>query len=757
MNLIYILFFSPLPFSLESRRCSEKVCFLLAFFFCIYSKGISKVYAEESNTVKEKALAMVTKGGPIDIHADEMENDKKLQLIRAHGHVHISQGDDLDLSAQEAIYYIVDKRIEATGNIRFIREGDLFTSERIFLDVSSEKGQIDQTSMNLFGPGGVGNADKVIILNNHQFSLYDATFTNCDCDQPPWMLSSKEIQVDKNKNELTSKDMTLRFMDVPIFYSPWWQQPLKPERKSGFLTPTVQVQSGNGLAVDFPYYWNIAPNRDATLSLMGISQRGVMGKLHYRYLGPSFSGHFATHDILDNERDHFRGLTVWDHEQQLGPWQLDSQFKHSITRDFINDFDQNLVDNTSRRLQSSFTLGRQIMRNNGFSAIQTGILWDQDLEATNDLGTTQQLPYLALEEEQAMDLLGPNWWMSSTIRFDNFYQMSGDSTQRVHLAPTLHYERPLYFGRMSSQVTLQETGYLVQGTPFEAGPPQDDPLHREAVLANMRLDGVLTHTYDGLLKSFGLNGVKHTIEPTVQLVTNATTDQEMLPDYDATIRDFSITNLFTDNLYSGVDRISAGEWVSYGVTSRLIGRFPQSDILQELVRLTIGQRWAAQGARKDQNGDSFSDIVAGLTLNLSRDWDAMTSTRYDHQNALIRSTSSALTYHAPQGNLFTLAHHKNAANERTNNNEENNEKLEDFSFGADMMLNQNWGWHQKADYSLEYDQIKSWRTGFRYQHDCWSLDLFGGRNLSLKSVEHEGNFIGFLIHLKGLGDYGIHS
>ncbi|MBF0371120.1 MAG: LPS-assembly protein LptD [Magnetococcales bacterium] len=694
---------------------------------------------------------------PLDIEADRMDHSSDGQVITATGNVKIMQGKRFEITSDTASYHIIDKKITADGNIRLNREGDIFTSERVELNVDDQRGNIHDVRMDMVGPGGIATAKTVAVHDRNSLTLQEATYTNCDCEEPPWHIRSEEIQVNREENSVTAKNVTLRLGDVPVLYSPWWRQPLRPERKSGFLIPSLRVSGGNGLVAEVPYYWNIAPERDATLAVRGISRRGVMGRLQYRYLGKDYAGFLETYHIQDEQEEEYRGLTVFKHSQRLGAWSLNANINASRSRDFINDFEQDVVDPDAHRLESFVTFDRLELEEDGFTAVQAGVRWNQDLEADSDINTTQQLPFISLTSETMLKSIGENWRVTSDLGFDNFYQMAGDSTQRVDIAPTLRYERPLHFGRISAAAGVRETFYWVNGNPAEAGDEPAREQSREAAMVSLRLDGNLSRNYGSQGGEGGFSKVKHTIEPTVQYVLNSSSDQSRVPDYDATLRNFATTNLFAENRYSGVDRLSTGHWISYGVTSRLIGRFAEDDPVRELATLTVGQRWAPAGHREYQNEEAFSDIVAGLEVDLSEYWSAAAGGRFNHDDGKIPNTDVSLKFHTPRNDWLELGYHRNQPDQISGLEEEGNEDIEDLTLDGALHLSENWLWTQEADYSLMNDNIKSWKSGLRYEHDCWSLDLFGGRSLSSDTDEHGGGFVGFLINLRGLGGYGVNS
>lgn len=731
---------------------------------------------------------------PVDIDADTLELDQENRIMTAKGNVHIVQTGLFEVRADQAQYRVSAKQMDASGHIRMARQGDLFLSERFVLDLDKQSGSLEKVDINLRGPGGRAKAEHVDFKREKAdpatgdtpqvgeerdfFFLKNASFTNCECDPPPWHLTSKQVEVDRAKNRITAKNVRLYAGDVPVFAFPWWRQPLLPKRESGLLAPYFRV-GGNGLEMELPYYWNLAANRDATVALRSISRRGVMANMQYRYLNQGYKGQWDVSGIHDTMEEAYRGLAVVDHEQKIDQWNLHAHLEGSRTRDFINVFDQKLVDSHSRRMESKIVANRMWARDQGYSNIQSGVRWFQDLEKTDDDHTIQNLPFAIITDSRLIkgDPLSGEWFdpklgrwrVDSDLRMDNFYQLAGDSAQRFDVAPVLHMEKPVHVGHVSAALGVRETAYLLNGDPNQTGLDRDNTLHRESALVAVRLDSTLSKQYG--------DSYLHTLEPSVQYVLNTVSNQDNLPNYDASLRNFTITDLFAHNLYSGIDRISDAQWVGYGLTSRLLNRTDAHGIW-ESGALTVGQRWAPTDSRGYQDDKAFSSVASSLEVKFSEGLSATAMLGFDPYQENVEYSDLLLSIPLPtakkratkrgtQTDWVRMGHHFNDPDSQgsparvslpsllTNPKENSRELVEDLSLDASIRLSDSWIWQQETNYSLESSGLKSWRTGLVYEHECWSLNLTGGRNLSTTTNQKGGNFIGLFLNLQGLGGVGI--
>ena len=683
---------------------------------------------------------------PIDVDADSLQIDKVTQEMVAKGNVVVEQKGVFKLEADEARYQGENNLVTATGSIKLFRDGDKFLSSKIVLNVNNKRGTMEDVIIDMKGPGGRGGAKKMELVDGKRIELKDSWYTNCDCEDPPWRIGAQKVVIDQESNSVEARGMKLYFGKVPVVYFPWWRHPLRQERKSGFLRPEIRASGGNGMEFEVPYYWNIAPDKDMTVALRSISERGMMGKIEYRYLGLGYDGNISTNQIYDTKKNSYRGLTSINHDQRVWGWDMSLEGRYSQTRNFIQDFEQNLVDKNSRRLESHLILDKQWINNSSYSDVETGMLWYQDLERNNDDYTIQRLPYVSLSDNRPLADSGDGhrWRLQSDASIDSFYQLSGDATQRLDLAPTIRFQTPVHVGTLSAQVGVRETAYLIQGDPNQSGISHDGFEHREASMASIRLDGKLSKQVSG--------NRQHTIEPSVEYVINATSNQDHLPNYDAILRSFSTSNLFTSDQYSGIDRISNGQWVSYGVTSRLLSLESESGVM-ETATFKIGQRWAPDGDQEYQSGNAFSDIVGSLDLNFTGGWGANANGRIDPYGGDITRSDANITYSRANDDKLSIGYHYTKPNALTLA-EDGSDRLEDLTLRSKFHLTPRWIYSQEADYSLEDSNIKSWKTQMEYEDNCWSLGFKIGRNLSADTSDHNGQYYGLIFSLKGLGGYG---
>ncbi|HKT97997.1 MAG TPA: LPS assembly protein LptD, partial [Paraburkholderia sp.] len=221
----------------------------------------------------------------------------------------------------DALHYDQDTDMaDAYGNVVVNQSGTSFAGPEAHLKVEANEGFMPAPKYHFSVTGGSGSAERADLLDNERSVLTNGTYTACQCSSnPAWYIKGTEFDFDTGADEGVAHNSVLFFQNVPIFASPWFSFPLSGERRSGLLPPTFSLSSTNGFELSMPYYFNIAPNRDLTLTPEIISKRGVFMQGNYRYLSTNYSG-TITATFLPNDaitKTNRYGLFI-QHNQNFG-------------------------------------------------------------------------------------------------------------------------------------------------------------------------------------------------------------------------------------------------------------------------------------------------------------------------------------------------------------------------------------------------------------------------------------------------------
>ena len=256
----------------------------------------------------ERALETPSSAGderlPIFIDADQLQGHQDRDF-EARGSARFRTREKA-VFADWLLYQSAIEQVEAVGNVRLEQGGDVFQGTRLKLNLETNQGYLQQPTFSLAQPsvhgvaqpstrGGVqqsarGDAREFIFAGENRYRVDQGRYTTCGPGQDDWFIQARDLDLDRNTEVGTVRDAKVVFMDTPILYTPWMDFPLSDNRKSGFLSPTFATSGKAGAEFSIPYYWNIAPNRDATITPHIMAKRGILLGNEFRYLERNYRG-----------------------------------------------------------------------------------------------------------------------------------------------------------------------------------------------------------------------------------------------------------------------------------------------------------------------------------------------------------------------------------------------------------------------------------------------------------------------------------
>ncbi|MBT3197630.1 MAG: LPS-assembly protein LptD, partial [Gammaproteobacteria bacterium] len=403
---------------------------------------------------------------PLSIDADAVEIQGKNQFIYQ-GNVKMERADQ-SLRSDRLLYNHSAGTLDVEGNLRYQQKGLQLQGERAHFNTKTEQATIDQAHYLMEGSRAQGNAQQIEMDGPYINRYHQATYTTCEEKSRGWELEAEQVELNELEGWGSATNAVVRFHDVPIFYSSRYSFPLDERRKSGFLFPGWGYNQQGGADVTVPYYWNIAPNQDATLTPRIISKRGAMVSGEYRYLNSLNQGTLKASYLADDElRDEKRYQFSLNHQGSLlgaltQPLSYNIRYATLSDRDYLTDFGNNLELASADTLLQSAVLHYQQGRLK-LSAEITDHYTLSNLTAAEE--PYRKLPQIDLswDNQRGDDQL--NYGVEGqVVRFDH-QDSSQTDADRFWLRPSIDYRHTLLNGAAYLQpaISLAHTHYELDG------------------------------------------------------------------------------------------------------------------------------------------------------------------------------------------------------------------------------------------------------------------------------------------------------
>ena len=537
---------------------------------------------------------------------------------QAEGMAKFQQGK-LRISADRLTYDYALDQARASGNVLVSRNGDIYRGQELQLSVERFEGYFLRPSYFFARTNAGGSAARVDFLSADRAVATAATYTSCPPDgsgDPAWLLTTDRVRFDFAANEGVAEGTVLRFLGVPILAAPALSFPLTDERKSGWLPPSVNLDNKSGLRVAVPYYWNIAPNRDATLTPTVSARRGPGLETEYRYLEPRYNG-LVNLNLLPNDNVTGQSRYALDlaHEGALSTgWVFKASSARVSDDSYWKDFPRGVSSLTPRLLLTDLQTRRHFVSGGGdwlaYARVQR---WQvlQDPELANAIDAPfERSPQIGVLVRRR---LGRGFDVGIESEFNRFVLPPGvtptvagllpqpevRSGNRWHAIGSLAWPYASAGWSFTPRLSVNTAAYTFDHA--ESGRTTDS-----RTIPTLSLDSAWVLERDS--SWFG-RATRQTLEPRLLYVYTPYREQSLLPNFDATAKDFSFESIYTDNAFAGVDRVSDANQLTAGVTTRIFDHTTGAEVL----KLGVAQRFLFADQQLTADGvplqQRFSDVL----------------------------------------------------------------------------------------------------------------------------------------------------
>jgi LPS-assembly protein len=648
---------------------------------------------------------------------------------RLKGNVRIRTGQRL-LTADEAAIDARDRSIELRGNVEYLDPQLHVRGSGGNFD-GQGTGSFEGAEFELLDRSARGAARSAAIREQSRIELEEVVYTACPAGRDDWQLRAGEIAINQQTRTGTGRDVRLEFLGLPIVYLPWISFPVGEQRKTGMLFPTIGSSGESGTLLAIPWYWNIAPHRDATLTTRYYSKRGLRLDPEFRYLTDSSRGIFnAEYLFNDLERDEARGLFEWQHITRLRPrTRLLVDAADVTDNDYFEDFGVGFEGTSVTFLKRMAELRHDTRHWRLLARAQDALVIDQLLPDEDEPYTL--LPQLAASGR--WDDLPGGFGASLDAEVTNFARDLGPEGLRIDAEPQLGWRAQRHGAYLEASTAWRYTGYSLDETVDGA----DDSPSRNAPIFSVDSGLVLE-------RESGSRGQRlQTLEPRVKYLYVPFREQDDLPVFDTAVPDLSLVQLFRANRYVGADRLSDANQLSAGLTTRLLDAAGGRQYLSA----TLGQAFYFEDPDvrlpdEPTASRSRSDVIAELELSAFKHWSARMGYQWDPENSRTAKSEMYLQY-APATDRVVNAGYRFRR-----------DFIEQFDVSAAWPISERWRGFARWVYSTREEKTLDHFIGLEYRSCCWAVRLVSRRFVNSRSGDADSS-IGLQLELKGLSSVGV--
>ncbi len=641
------------------------------------------------------------------------------------------------IEADRATYDQSTDLVDAQGNVRL---GDLNLStsgDSGQFNLSTQTGYVDNAQYRLHEKHARGTAQSVIISGPNYAQLKNATLTTCNEGDNDWYIHAASVRLNRESGFGTAAPIYVTFHGVPILFSPYISFPLNDKRKTGLLVPSFGRSSTSGTEIAAPYYFNLAPNYDATITPHSMTRRGVQFNGEFRYLLENSGGKIYA-SILPNDSVYGDDRSFYGFVHSGTPrekWRTELDTKHVSDKDYLADFGNSLSASVTSHLEQRFDLSYGGERTAAQLRLQSYQTVDKNISPSER--PYRRLPQILygssiplMDDALLFELNG------ELVRFDQTDRLNAN---RIDLTPqlSLPYLRQAFF--FSPKVTLRYTLYALD-------PPEANSDAERDISRTVPITSVDTGIFLERSSRWGEKPMLQTLEPRLFYVNAPFEDQSDIPVFDSGDTTFSFAQLFRINRFNGADRVGDTDQLSVALTTRFIDQ----DTGIERLRASIGQIFYMRDRRVTLSGSevdtsSQSDIVGEFSTTITDNWTTRGDAIWNHATDEIDQGSVTFQYKSSAMRIFNASYRWTRAS-----------LTEQTDFSLIWPISRNWHIIGRRLFAHRKDQSLETLVGLEYNSCCWALRLLNRRYLDTNNTEADKIKESFMIQLefKGLTNLG---
>ncbi|EFI7264980.1 TPA: LPS assembly protein LptD [Escherichia coli] len=717
---------------------------------------------------------------PVTINADHAKGDYPDDAVFT-GSVDIMQGnsrlqaDEVQLHQKEAPGQPEPVRtVDALGNVHYDDNQVILKGPKGWANLNTKDTNVWEGDYQMVGRQGRGKADLMKQRGENRYTILDnGSFTSCLPGSDTWSVVGSEIIHDREEQVAEIWNARFKVGPVPIFYSPYLQLPVGDKRRSGFLIPNAKYTTTNYFEFYLPYYWNIAPNMDATITPHYMHRRGnIMWENEFRYLSQAGAGlmeldYLPSDKVYEDEHPNDdssrRWLFYWNHSGVMDQvWRFNVDYTKVSDPSYFNDFDNKYGSSTDGYATQKFSVGYAVQNFN--ATVST-----KQFQVFSEQNTSSYSAEPQLDVNYYQNDVGPfdTRIYGQAVHFVNTRDDMPKAT-RVHLEPTINLPLSNNWGSINTEAKLLATHYQQTNLDWYNSrntTKLDESVNR--VMPQFKVDGKMVFERDMEMLA---PGYTQTLEPRAQYLYVPYRDQSDIYNYDSSLLQSDYSGLFRDRTYGGLDRIASANQVTTGVTSRIY-----DDAAVERFNISVGQIYYFTESRTGddnitwENDDKTGSLVwAGDTYwRISERWGLRGGIQYDTRLDNVATSNSSIEYRRDEDRLVQL-NYRYASPEYIqatlpkyySTAEQYKNGISQVGAVASWPIADRWSIVGAYYYDTNANKQADSMLGVQYSSCCYAIRVGYERKLNGWDNDKQhavyDNAIGFNIELRGLSsNYGL--
>jgi len=718
---------------------------------------------------------------PVTINADSAKGNYPDNATFT-GNVDINQGNSRLLADEVQLHQKQPegaqapvRTVDALGNVHYDDNQVILKGPKAWSNLNTKDTNVWEGDYQMVGRQGRGTADLMKQRGENRYTILEnGSFTSCLPGSNTWSVVGSEVIHDREEQVAEIWNARFKLGPVPIFYSPYLQLPVGDKRRSGFLIPNAKYSTSNYFEFYLPYYWNIAPNMDATITPHYIHKRGnIMWENEFRYLTKAGTGlmefdYLPSDKVFQDEHpsegDKHRWMYYWKHAGVLDQvWRFNIDYTKVSDPYYFNDFDSKYGSSTDGYATQKFSVGYAI--ENFDATVSTKQFQVFDTQTNSTYGAEPQLDV--------------NWYQNDVGPFDthvyaqavHFVNTNSDMPEatRLHIEPTINLPWSNDWASLNTEAKMMATHYQQKNIDkYNANPNNANDLADSVnrVLPQFKMDGKLIFERDmGMLA----DGYTQTLEPRMQYLYVPYRDQSKIQNYDSSLLQSDYSGLFRDRSYGGLDRIASANQLTTGVTTRIY-----DDAAVERFNVSVGQIYYFTESRTgdddinwEKDNKTGSLVWAGDTYwRMTDRWGLRGGVQYDTRLDNIATGSAAIEYRRDEDRMLQLTY-RYASPEYIQATLPNYSASDPYKDGisqvgtaASWPIADRWSVVGAYYYDTNAQKPADQMLGLQYNSCCYAIRVGYERKLNGWDTQNSqgkyDNVIGFNIELRGLSsNYGL--